>query len=136
MAVPVGDETEDEVLPGIQLNEEEKWKGFFYLQMIANCPKEKVYRLLQYRYESPSAVEEILKSMGHGASISSDVFGMLGVIIGGVEGMAAGTLLGPVAALVGAAGGGLMGRAVGTVTGGLTFGAIKTISIAFKRLTA
>lgn len=80
MAVPVGVRTDDEILPGIQLDNE-GWKDYFFLQMMGKCPKEKVKKLLKYRYQSLSAVEHVLMSMG--CILSPSLFG---AIYGGIEG--------------------------------------------------
>ena len=60
MAIPVGDKPDDEVLPGIQ----DKWRDFFFVKVIENCAKERVWTLLQYRYQAMSAVERAVFSVG------------------------------------------------------------------------
>ena len=126
VAVPVGDDLDDEVLPEIQLNEKEKWRGFFFLQMLENCPKEKQENLLNYRY-GPFPVEQILTSMGIDAAAVS----AMGVIAGGLKGAAVGAPLGPAGvvagAIVGTAVGGGAGAVAGALHGGLTTGAVLAV---------
>ena len=111
VAVPVGDDLDDEVLPGVQLNKVETWMGFFFLQMINNCSREKQKDLLMYRYGSPSNVRQMLKSMGYHAVAGAAV----GAVVGGLEGATA-------------------GAAIGTLHGGLTTGALLSVRAAMDAL--
>ena len=50
VAVPAGKDIQDPVLPGIPLDEEEKWVGRLFVEMVHSAEEESKRALLQFRY--------------------------------------------------------------------------------------
>ena len=50
VTIPAGYETQDPVLPGIQLDEEEQWVGALFLEMMKSADKCSIGALLRFRY--------------------------------------------------------------------------------------
>ena len=50
VTIPAGDDVEDPILPGIDLDEEEKWVGKLFNEMVESAEKESKRAILEFRY--------------------------------------------------------------------------------------
>lgn len=107
-AIPVGGKPDDNILPGIQLDTDQQWKGYFLLQTIQYCNQENQENLLKYLYGYKLGLKKALKITG----VNVAYVGVGGAILGAVGGAVGGALEGAAAGPTGIVVGGIVGAAV------------------------